>query len=207
MRLTSRRLCNFQAASLRKVDERGILGPSLPGVAKLLETRRIRIDDLDRAQLSAEPGRDPAGLGLAVPRTRSVRTSWCFPVRETIRPNRSGICSYGTFPDNLESDLEFDRKFIIGIPISSPSDFLQPQAESPNHELSQAISFPRLTFDTIRNPVNRKPSTCSVLPRDLAAVEVADEQVDAHPHTLLIGCTHPMYAPERGPRWPMLTPR
>ena len=45
-----------------QVDERGILGPSLPGVAKLLETRRIRIDDLDRAQLSAEPGRDPAGL-------------------------------------------------------------------------------------------------------------------------------------------------
>ncbi len=45
-----------------QVDERGILGPSLPGVAKSLETRRIRIDHLDRAQLSAEPGRDPAGL-------------------------------------------------------------------------------------------------------------------------------------------------
>ena len=26
------------------------------------KTRRIRIDDLDRAQLSAEPGRDPPGL-------------------------------------------------------------------------------------------------------------------------------------------------
>ena len=45
-----------------KVDERGILGPSLPGVAKLLKTRRIRIDHLDRAQLAAEPGRDAAGL-------------------------------------------------------------------------------------------------------------------------------------------------
>ena len=38
--------------------------------------------------------------------------------------------------------------------------------------------------------MNRKPSTCSVLPRDLASVAVADEQVDAHPHTFLIRCTH-----------------
>ncbi len=55
--------------------------------------------------------------------------------------------------------------------------------------------------------MNRMPSTCSVLPRDLAAVEVADEQVDAHPHTLLIGCTQPMRAPERGPRWPIPIPK
>ncbi len=136
-----------------------------------------------------------------------MRASWCFAVREAIRPNRSGTCSYSTFLDDLESHLEFDRKLIIGIPISSPSDFLQPQAASPNHELSPAISFPRLTFDTIRNPVNRKPSTCSVLPRDPASVAVADEQVDSHPHTLLIGCTHPMHAPERGPRWQIHTPR
>ncbi len=91
--------------------------------------------------------------------------------------------------------------------LSSLSHFLHPQAASPNHELSQAISFPRLMLDTIRNPVNRKPSTCSVLPRDLAAVEIADEQVDAHPHTSLIGCTHPMHAPERGPRWQIHTQR
>ena len=141
------------------------------------------------------------GWSLAVPRTRSVRASWCFPLREAIRPDRSGTCTYSTFPDNFESDLEFDRTLIIGSPFPSLSHFLHPQAASPNHELSPAILFPRLTLDTIRNPVNRKPSTCSVLPRDLAAVEVADEQVDAHPHTLLIGCTHPMHAPERGPRW------
>ncbi len=147
------------------------------------------------------------GWSLAVLRTRSVRASSCFAVRGAIRPNRSGTCTYSTFPDDLESHLEFDRKLIIGIPISSPSDFLHPQAAAPNHELSPAILFPRLTLDTIRNPENRKPSTCSVLLRDLASVEVADEQVDALPHTLLIRCTHRMCAPERGPTWPMLIPR
>ena len=47
--------------------------------------------------------------------------------------------------------------------------------------------------------MNRTLSTCSVLPRDLASVEVADEQVDALPHTLLIRCTQPMHAPGKGP--------
>ena len=52
------------------------------------------------------------GWGLAVPRTRSVRASWCFPLREAIRPDRSGTCTWSNFPDNLESDLEFDRTLI-----------------------------------------------------------------------------------------------
>ena len=33
------------------------------------------------------------GWSLAVPRTRSVRASWCFPLREAIRPDRSGTCT------------------------------------------------------------------------------------------------------------------
>ncbi len=54
------------------------------------------------------------------------------------------------------------------------------------------------------------PSTCSVLPRVLAAVEVADEQVDAHPHTLLIGCTQPMRTgkgPQMANSHPKLNPQ
>ena len=58
--------------------------------------------------------------------------------------------------------------------------------------------------------MNRMPSTCSVLPRVLAAVEVADEQVDAHPHTLLIGCTQPMRTgkgPQMANSHPKLNPQ
>ena len=55
-------IVQFPGGIAAQVDERGILGPSLPDVAKMPKTRRIRIDHLDRAQLSAEPGRDPAGL-------------------------------------------------------------------------------------------------------------------------------------------------
>src|SRR5271157_6448009 len=48
-------------------------------------------------------------------------------------------------------------------------------------------------------------STCSVLPRDLVSVEVAAEQVGAHPQTLLTRSTFPVHypvlAPERGARW------
>ena len=54
------------------------------------------------------------------------------------------------------------------------------------------------------------PSTCSVLPRVLAAVEVADEQVDSHPHTLLIGCTQPMRTgkgPQMANSHPKLNPQ
>ncbi len=47
------------------------------------------------------------GWSLAVPRTRSVRASWCFPVREAIRPDRSGTCTYDTFADNLGPHFEF----------------------------------------------------------------------------------------------------
>ena len=36
------------------------------------------------------------------------------------------------------------------------------------------------------------PSTCSVLPRDLVSVEIAAEQVRAHPQTLLTMCTFPV---------------
>ena len=38
-------------------------------------------------------------------------------------------------------------------------------------------------------------STCSVLPRDLVSVEVAAEQVGAHPQTLLTRCTFPVRYP------------
>ena len=52
-------------------------------------------------------------------------------------------------------------------------------------------------------------STCSVPPRDLVSVEVAAEQVGAHPQTLLTGSTfpvrYPVRAPERGPQ--MANPR
>src|SRR5271166_847963 len=48
-------------------------------------------------------------------------------------------------------------------------------------------------------------STCSALPRDLVSVEVAAEQVGAHPQTLLTRSTFPVHypvlAPERGARW------
>ncbi len=48
-------------------------------------------------------------------------------------------------------------------------------------------------------------SACSVLPRDLVSVEVAAQQVGAHPQTLLTRSTfpvrYPVRAPERGPRW------
>ena len=37
------------------------------------------------------------GWSLAVPRTRSVRAAWCFPLREAIRPDRSGRWSHDTF--------------------------------------------------------------------------------------------------------------
>ena len=54
-------------------------------------------------------------------------------------------------------------------------------------------------------------STCSVLPRDLVSVEVAAEQVGAHPQTLLTRSTFPVHypvlAPERGPRWQTHTQR
>ncbi len=47
-------------------------------------------------------------------------------------------------------------------------------------------------------------SACSVLPRDLVSVEVAAQQVGAHPQTLLTRSTfpvrYPVRAPERGPR-------
>ena len=48
-------------------------------------------------------------------------------------------------------------------------------------------------------------SPSSVLPSDLVSVEVAAQQVGAHPQTSLTRCTfpvlYPVPAPERGPRW------
>ena len=48
-------------------------------------------------------------------------------------------------------------------------------------------------------------SASSVLPSDLVSVEVAAQQVGAHPQTSLTRCTFPVLcpvpAPERGPRW------
>ena len=75
------------------------------------------------------------GWSRAVLRTRSVRASWCFAVREAIRPNRSGTCTYSTFPDNVGSDLEFDRTLSIGRLSASLFDFLHRHEASPNHEL------------------------------------------------------------------------
>ena len=52
-------------------------------------------------------------------------------------------------------------------------------------------------------------STCSVPPRDLVSVEVAAEQVGAHPQTLLTRSTFPVHspvcAPEKGSQ--MANPR
>src|SRR5208283_4324930 len=51
----------------------------------------------------------------------------------------------------------------------------------------------------------RMSSASSVLPSDLVSVEVAAQQVGAHPQTSLTKCTfpvlYPVPAPERGPRW------
>ncbi len=48
-------------------------------------------------------------------------------------------------------------------------------------------------------------SSSSVLPSDLVSVEVAAQQLGAHPQTSLTRCTflvlYPVPAPERGPRW------
>ena len=48
-------------------------------------------------------------------------------------------------------------------------------------------------------------SASSVLPSDLVSVEVAAQQVGAHPQTSLTMCTfpvrYPVRAPERGPEW------
>ena len=48
-------------------------------------------------------------------------------------------------------------------------------------------------------------SASSVLPSDLVSVEVAAQQVGAHPQTSLTRCTfpvlYPVLAPERGPEW------
>ena len=48
-------------------------------------------------------------------------------------------------------------------------------------------------------------SASSVLPSDLVSVEVAAQQVGAHPQTSLTKCTfpvlYPVLAPERGPEW------
>src|SRR5271166_6573166 len=67
----------------------------------------------------------------------------------------------------------------------------------------------RLTFYTITKQEIRMSSTCSVPPRDLVSVEVAAEQVGAHPQTLLTRSTfpvrYPVRAPERGPQ--MANPR
>jgi hypothetical protein len=43
----------------------------------------------------------------------------------------------------------------------------------------------RLTFDTITKQEIRMSSTCSVPPRDLVSVEVAAQQVGAHPSDLV----------------------
>src|SRR5271157_629627 len=51
-------------------------------------------------------------------------------------------------------------------------------------------------------------STCSVLPRDLVSVEVAAEQVGAHPQTLLTRSTFPVHYPVLAPERPqMANPR
>ena len=54
-------------------------------------------------------------------------------------------------------------------------------------------------------PAATCPAPCSVLPRDLVSVEVAAQQVGAHPQTLLTRSTfpvrYPVRTPERGPRW------
>ncbi len=63
-------------------------GPKLAESGSMILTAHSFLPSLAESRL---------GWSLAVPRTRSVRTSWCFPVREAIRPNRSGTCSYDTF--------------------------------------------------------------------------------------------------------------
>ena len=76
---------------------------------------------------------------------------------------------------------------------------------SPGGKLVVGNHSSRLTFYTITKQEIRMSSTCSVPPRDLVSVEVAAQQVGAHPQTLLTRSTfpvrYPVRAPERGPRW------
>jgi hypothetical protein len=76
---------------------------------------------------------------------------------------------------------------------------------SPGGKLVVGNHSSRLTFYTITKQEIRMSSTCSVPPRDLVSVEVAAEQVGAHPRTLLTRSTfpvrYPVRAPERGARW------
>ena len=66
----------------------------------------------ERAQLFEDVVDRHDQLGAVADQAMAAAASWCFPLREAIRPNRSGTCSYGTFPDDLESDLAFDRTLI-----------------------------------------------------------------------------------------------
>src|SRR5208337_2042391 len=80
---------------------------------------------------------------------------------------------------------------------------------SPGGKLVVGNHSSRLTFYTITKQEIRMSSTCSVPPRDLVSVQLAAEQVGAHPQTLLTRSTfpvrYPVRAPERGPQ--MANPR
>ena len=68
---------------------------------------------------------------------------------------------------------------------------------SPGGKLVVGNHSSRLTFYTITKQEIRMSSTCSVPPRDLVSVEVAAEQVGAHPQTLLTRSTFPVRYPVR----------
>jgi hypothetical protein len=79
---------------------------------------------------------------------------------------------------------------------------------SPGGKLVVGNNSSRLTFHTITKQEIGMSSTCSVLPRDLVSVEVAAEQVGAHPQTLLTRSTFPVHYPVLAPERPqMANPR
>ena len=75
---------------------------------------------------------------------------------------------------------------------------------SPGGKLVVGKHSSRLTFYTITKQEILMSCTYSVSPRDLVSVEVAAEQVGAHPQTSFTTCTfpvlYPVLAPERGAR-------
>ena len=95
--------------------------------------------------------------------------------------NRSGTCCRGQIRHGPEGKFSPGGKLVVG-----------------NHSS-------RLTFYTITKQEIRMSTTCLVPPRGLVSVEVAAQQVGAHPQTLLTRSTFPVHypvlAPERGPRW------
>ncbi len=99
----------------------------------------------------------------------------------------------GAHPQTLLTRSTFPVRYPVRAPERGPDGKPTPNAET--WESRSALATPG-TGTTLS-------STCSVLPRDRVSVEVAAQQVGAHPQTLLTRSTFPVHypvlAPERGP--------